>query len=111
MNKAYFRQLNKFATNTEISFDEMRDLILDWYEPFKVYTRKLNGSKMIVNAFTFAGPSGNVKYNYEAKGYMIIQLDPSKERGSADINDQGFRTIVFRNVYRVDKGGKTYIVK
>ena len=101
MNKAYFRQLNKFATNTEISRDEMKEMVLDWYEPMKIYTRKLDGTRMIREMFTFAGPSGNVKYDYDARGYMILQ----------DIDKGGFRTIVFRNVYRIDKGGKTYIVK
>jgi hypothetical protein len=101
MNKAYFRQLNKFATNTEITFDEMKEMVLDWYEPMKIYTRKLDGTRMIREMFTFAGPSGNVKYDYDARGYMILQ----------DIDKGGFRTIVFRNVYRIDKGGKTYIVK
>ena len=107
MNAAYFRQLNKFATNTEISFDEMKDMVLDWYEPFTVYTRRLDGSRLIMDSFTFAGPSGRI-YDYSAKGYMIVQTSQYKS-GTGD--GVGFRTIVFRNVYRVDKGGKTYIVK
>lgn len=111
MNKAYFKQLNKFAANTEISRDEAIEMIMSWYEPFKIYTRKLDGTRMIRdNVFTFAGPSGNVKYDYAGKGYMIIQSDPSQSSSNSP-GDQGFRTIVFRNVYRIDKGGKTYIVK
>lgn len=107
MNAAYFRQLNKFAKNTEISRDEMRDMILDWYEQFTVYTRRLDGSKLIMNSFTFSGPSGRI-YDYSSKGYMIVQTS-KYEDGTGD--GFGFRTIVLRNVYRIDKGGKTYIVK
>jgi hypothetical protein len=101
MNAAYFRQLNKFATNTEISRDEMIQMTLDYYEPFKIYSFKLDGTRIVREMFSVVGPSGNVKYDYAAKGYMIFQDDTAG----------GWRTIVYKNVYKIEMGGKTYLIK
>jgi CRISPR/Cas system-associated endonuclease/helicase Cas3 len=99
--KTFLKHLYKFQEQTEISQTQMREMILDWYEPMKIYTRKLDGTRMVREMFTVAGPSGNVNYNYEAKGYMILY----------DQGKLGFRTIVLRNVYKVEKGGRTYLIK
>ena len=56
---------------------------------------------MIREMYTVAGPSGNMKYNYQAKGYMVLY----------DIDKAGFRTIIFKNVYKVEKDGETYFVR
>lgn len=101
MKNTFLKHLTQFAKNTEITFDEMKDMVLDWYTPMKIYTFKLDGTRMIREFYTVAGPSGNARYDYGAKGYMVV----------FDANKLGFRTIVFRNVYRIDKSGKTYIVK
>lgn len=100
LNKNVTKRLHKFADN-EISFDEMKEMVLDKYTPLKIYTTKLDGKRMVRDMFTVEGPSGNVNYNYSAKGYMILY----------DSDKVGFRTIVFKNVYKIEKEGKTYIVR
>ena len=100
VNKSVSRKLQKFSEN-DITLDEAKDMILDWYTPMKVYTRKLDGTRMVRDMFSVQGPSGNVKYDYDAKGYMIMY----------DSDKIGFRTIVLKNVYRIDKEGRTYLVR
>jgi hypothetical protein len=100
LNKNVNRLLTKFA-ESDISFAQMKEWVMDTYTPIKIYTTKLNGARMSREMYTVAGPSGNVKYNYQAKGYMILY----------DIDKAGFRTIVFRNVYKVERDGKTYLVR
>jgi hypothetical protein len=34
--KTFYKHLQHFAENTEISRSEMRDIVLTWYEPFKI---------------------------------------------------------------------------
>ena len=99
-NKSVTRKLHKFAEN-EISRSQVKDMILDWYTPLKIYTRKLDGTRMVRDMFSVQGPSGNVKYDYSAKGYMIMY----------DSDKIGFRTIVLKNVYKIEKEGKTYLVR
>jgi hypothetical protein len=99
-NSKVGKLLTKFAAS-DISFDEMKEMVLDTYEPLKIYTTKLDGTRMTRDMYTVAGPSGNVRYNYEAKGYMICY----------DMDKRGFRTIVFENVYKIEKDGKTYLVR
>ena len=100
LNKNLVRKMHKFAEN-EISFSEMKDMVLDWYTPMTIYTRKLDGKRMVRDMFSVQGPSGNVKYNYDAKGYMIMY----------DSEKVGFRTIVLKNVYKIEKEGRTYLVR
>ena len=100
LNKNVTKKLHKFAKN-EISFNEMKEMVLDKYSPMKIYTRRLDGSRYIGNMFTVEGPSGNVDYNYAAKGYMIVYNSEAV----------GFRTIVFKNVYKIEKEGQTYLVR
>jgi hypothetical protein len=101
MKNPFFKHLEEFAKATEISRAEMEDIVLTWNEPFKIYTRKLDGTRMVREMFSVSGPSGNVKYDYEAKGYMILY----------DLDRDDFRTIVFDNVYKITKFGVTYIIK
>jgi hypothetical protein len=100
LNKSVTKKLHKFATN-EISKDEAKEMILDWYTPMKIYTTKLDGTRMVRDMFTVQGPSGNMKYDYDAKGYMVMY----------DSDKIGFRTIVLKNVYKIEKEGKTYLVR
>ena len=99
-NNSVTRLLHKFAQN-EISRSEVKDMVLDLYTPMKIYTRKLDGTRMVREMFSVSGPSGNVKYDYEADGYMIMY----------DSDKIGFRTIVLKNVYKIEKEGKTYLVR
>jgi hypothetical protein len=101
MKNTFLKQLYKFEEQTQISRAEMLEMILDWYEPMKIFTRKLDGTRMTREMYSVAGPSGNVKYDYEAKGYMIV----------FDAGKLGFRTIVLKNVYKIQKGGRTYLIK
>ena len=79
----------------------MEKIVLMWNEPFKIYSRKLDGTRMIREMYSFEGPSGNALYDYQSKGYMVLY----------DLDRDGVRTIVFDNVYKISKFGKTYIVK
>jgi len=97
----YLRNLYKFQDELVISKSEAEDMILDWYEEMKIFTRKLDGRRMVREMYSVAGPSGNVNYNYGAKGYMIMY----------DTGKLGFRTIVLDNVYKIQKDNRTYIVR
>lgn len=101
MKNSFFKHLEQFAKATEITKDEMERIVLTWNEPFKIYSRKLDGTRMIREMYSFEGPNGNATYDYEAKGYMVLY----------DLDRDGVRTIVFDNVYKISKFGKTYIVK
>jgi hypothetical protein len=101
MKNNFFKHLEEFAKATEITRSEMEEMVLTWNEPFRIYTRKLDGTRMVRDMFSFAGPSGNVNYDYAAEGYMILY----------DLERDGYRTIVFDNVYKITKFGTTYIVK
>lgn len=100
VNKSVLRKLQKFS-ESDITLAEAKDMILDWYTPMKIYTRKLDGKRMVRDMFSVQGPSGNVKYNYDARGYMIMY----------DSDKVGFRTIVLKNVYKIEKEGRTYLVR
>jgi hypothetical protein len=107
MNKAYFRQLNKFAKNTEISYTEMREMVLDFYEPFKVWTKKKDGSNYRPDAFTFV-QTANPRYaNNNPQTYMVVQVLDDNGTGSG----VGFRTIILKNITKIEVGGKTYLVR
>jgi hypothetical protein len=101
MQNPFLRNLQIFAERNEISFAEMRDMVLTWNEPFTIYASKLNGRNIVREMYSVNGPSGNVKYDYDALGYMIF-YDQS-------VND--YRTIVLENVTKIKKNGKNYIVK
>jgi hypothetical protein len=101
MKNTFLKHLHRFAEQTEISRSEMIQLTLDLYQPFKIFSTKLDGTRMVREMYSFDGPSGNVRYNYQAKGYMIF----------FDATKGGFRTIVYRNVYKLEMDGKTYLVR
>tara|TARA_R110000765_G_scaffold399055_1_gene493559 strand:+ start:755 stop:1045 length:291 start_codon:yes stop_codon:yes gene_type:complete len=75
-----------------ITLSELKDMLMTWYKPFKLYTTKLNGANRYYReAFTVSGPSGRAVYNYAAKGYMVVFDDASR----------GFRTVVWNNIEKV----------
>jgi hypothetical protein len=93
--------LIEFQSREVISLQELKEMVLSWYEPFKIYTTKLNGRNMVREMYSVQGPSGNVKYNYGAKGYMIL----------FDEDSLGYRTIVWKNVEKIVKDNRTYFVR
>lgn len=96
------KKIAEFASKRkEISFEEMKDLVLTWYEPFRIYSKKVNGRNITRDMYSVAGPSGDAVYDYEELGYMVFYDE--------GVND--FRTIVLDNVEKVVKDGITYIVK
>lgn len=107
MKNNFFKHLEEFAKATEITRDEMREMVLTWYEPFKIYSYKVpsnNGGRsprIYRDMYSVSGPSGNVNYDYEGEGYMIFY----------DLDRDGYRTIDLNSVYKIKKFGTTYIVK
>jgi hypothetical protein len=94
-------KLEKFASKRKyISFNEMKDMVLTWYEPFRIYSKKVSGRNITRDMYSVAGPSGDAAYDYEAYGYMVFY-----DEGARD-----FRTIVLENVEKVVKDGITYYV-
>jgi hypothetical protein len=101
MKNTYLKHLQNFAKNTEISRREMIQMTLDYYEPFKIFSTKLDGTRIVREMFSVVGPSGNAKYDYEALGYMVF----------FDADSGGFRTIVYDNVYKLEMNNKIYLVR
>lgn len=99
-NKVYNKMQNFASKREYISFDEMKQLVLTWYEPFKIYSKKVNGRNIVREMYSVSGPSGDAVYDYEAMGYMVFFDDGAKD----------FRTIVLDNVEKVVKDGITYYV-
>jgi len=100
-NKRTAQRLIEFRSREFVSLQELKDMVLTWYEPFKIYTSKLSGANMVREMYSVQGPSGRVKYNYEAKGYMILY----------DETKRGYRTIVWKNVEKIVKDNKTYYIR
>ena len=101
--KTFYKHLHHFAENTEISRSEMRDIVLTWYEPFKIYSRKVDGSRIVRDVYSFSGASGNVNYDYADPPYDYMIF--------FDLDRDDFRTVVMKNVYKITKFGKTYLIK
>ena len=100
--KTFYKHLHHFAENTEISRSEMRDIVLTWYEPFKIYSRKVDGSRIVRDVYSFSGASGNVNYDYADPPYNYMIL--------YDLDADGYRTFLMDDVYKLEKYGKTYLV-
>jgi hypothetical protein len=105
MRNAFLKQLEHFAAKTEISYSQMEDMLFKangaWYREFKVFSQKLDGRYIKRNMYSVSGPSGNVKYDYYGKGYMIFY----------DNTKGGYRTIVLSNVTKVIRDGVTFYVR
>jgi hypothetical protein len=103
----YFKHLENFAKATEITRSEMRDIVLTWYEPFKIYSRKVDGSRIVRDVYSFSGPSradGSPmdRYEYDSPPYNYMIL--------YDLDADGYRTFLMDDVYKLQKYGKTYLV-
>lgn len=102
INLKVARRITEFAKRNEISFSQMRDMILEWNSPMRIYSKRLNGTNLVRECYSVPGPSGRAVYNYEAKGYMVMKTgDDSRD----------WITIVLRNVEKITKDGKTFYVK
>ena len=96
------KKIEEFASKRKyISFQEMKNMVLTWYEPFRIYSKKVDGRNITRDMYSVAGPSGDAAYDYEAYGYMVFY-----DEGARD-----FRTIVMDNVEKVVKDGITYYVQ
>ena len=95
MNSTHQRtnsKLYEFRSREFISLSELKDKVMTWFKPFKLYTKKLSGANRYYSeAYTVNGPSGRAVYNYQARGYMIV-FDKAKG---------GYRTIVWKNVEKI----------
>lgn len=100
-NRRTSQRLIEFRSREFISLQELKEMVLTWYEPFKIYTTKLSGANMVREMYSVQGPSGRVKYDYGAKGYMILY----------DEDKVGFRTIVWKNVEKIVKDNRTYYIR
>jgi len=106
LNKNVTKKLHKFAEN-EISFSEMKEMVLDLYTPFRVWTRKKDGSKYEPDGFTVL-QSSNPRYkNNNSQTYMVVMVSDDNGTGSGN----GFRTIILKNVTKIEFEGVTYIVR
>lgn len=106
--KSFLKHLEYFAKNNEITYDEMRDIVLTLNEPFKIFSYKKNGTRIVREMFSVQGPGGlamgGVKYwtkKINGNDYMIFY----------DLDRDDYRTICLNKVYKLVKFGKTYIVK
>lgn len=103
-HKRVNRRMMEFRQREFISLRELKDMVLTWNKPFRLYTTKLSGANRYYGeAFTVPGPSGRALYDYGAKGYMVV-FDNVK---------RAFRTIVWRRVEKVTdlENDKTYYVR
>ena len=103
-NKHITKKLHKFAERNEISFKEMKNMVMSG-EVMKIYATKKNGSNMVRDMYLIAGtPSGRAMngFQYWKKGYMIMW----------DFGKGNYRTIIFKNVEKIkDFNGKTFYVR
>ena len=82
-------------------------MVLTWYEPFKIYSRKVDGSRIVRDVYSFSGPSradGSPmdRYEYDSPPYNYMIL--------YDLDADGYRTFLMDDVYKLQKYGKTYLV-
>jgi len=102
-NKKVDRRLEKFAAPAVmLTRSQMSSLIKTTPEVYmRIWTTKLSGAGMrrMMRTGPFpGGPKGPV-YDYEARGYWVM------------MTNEGWRTIVLKNVEKVKLGNQVYKVK
>jgi len=103
-NKVYSKFLQLASKTKYVSLDELKDIVLTWYEPFRIFAIKKNGDSLGGKGremYSTAGPSGDAVYDYEARGYMVLYDDGKND----------YRTIIWDNIYKLEKDGVTYRIK
>lgn len=93
----------KFAVE-EITFTQFYAFLMESTpsNPIFVKSTKLKGGNFERDVNWGPGPSGNALYDYEARGYMVVQSQD--DRGD-------WRTIVLENVEECRWEGKRYRVR
>jgi hypothetical protein len=95
--------IGKNPTNTKqfIDRNQMRQMLMSG-DTFTIHTSKLDGSKVVREVYTVEGPTGNIDYNYESKGYMVF-FDETKG---------DYRTFIFKNITKiVDSKNNEYNIR
>lgn len=84
-----------------ISRSVMKQMVLSG-ETLTIHTSKLGGSRIRRDVFAVVGPTGNMDYDYSAKGYIVLY----------DETAGGYRTFVWNNITKItDSKGVEYIVQ
>lgn len=103
-NKTVSKKLQKFDREY-ISFDQMKEMVLDTYQPFTIQWKKKDGSIAKRDMFTVFGPGGKamsgVQYWKAPYNYMIAY----------DTGKSGFRTIRLKDVDWIEKDNQKYYVR
>lgn len=81
-----------------ILLDQFYEMMLSG-DPITIWSTKVDGTPMRRVLQAGPGPSGNVKYDYEALGYMILEYGNE------------WRTIDVYSVTKCRYQGKTYYIK
>jgi len=93
INSKVAKRITEFATRNEISFSQMKDMVMSG-QPLTIYTTKKDGRNMVRDMFLISGtPSGRAMngFPYWERGYMIMW----------DEGKNNYRTIIFRNVEKI----------
>ena len=105
-SKSVAKKLQRFQREY-ITQRQMKEMVLDTYEPFTIQSFKKDGTRITREAYSVVGPktSGNepgAKYTYwrAPYNYMILY----------DLDADGYRTFLMDDVYKLEKYGKTYLV-
>ena len=102
-NKKVNRKLQTFAAPAVLlTRAEMSSLIKNTPEIYmRIWTTKLSGAGMrrMMKTGPFPGGPKGPLYDYEAKGYWVL------------MTNEGWRTIVLKNVEKVKLGNQVYKIK
>lgn len=103
INSKVAKRITEFAARNEISFSQMKDMVMSG-QPLTIYTTKKDGRNMVRDMFLIPGtPSGRAMngFPYWDRGYMIMW----------DEGKNNYRTIIFRNIEKIKTlEGKTFYV-
>jgi hypothetical protein len=103
-SKSVASKLQKFQREY-ISYEQMREMVLDTYQPFTIQWKKKDGSTARRDMFTTFGPGGRamsgVQYWRAPYNYMIAYSN----------TDNGFRTIRLKDVDWIEKDNQKYYVR
>jgi hypothetical protein len=103
-SKSVLSKLQRFQREY-ISFDQMKEMVLDTYQPFTIKWKKKDGTMAQRDMFTVFGPGGRamsgVRYWTPKYNYMIAYSN----------TDGGFRTIRLKDVEWIEKDNQRYYLR
>lgn len=106
-SKSVAKKLQRFQREY-ITQRQMKEMVLDTYEPFTIQSFKKDGTRITREAYSVVGPktSGNApgaKYTYwrAPYNYMILY----------DIDKSNFRTFRLDFVNWIEKDGQRYFIR